>query len=175
MPIFKNIFHNTNLSYLQIVFAALLVVFVYGKLLSVEVALFITVGLSCMSFFSTFIVAVINDIGSRKDDKKIFYMEKGNREPIKIAEEEIDNMSFPQNDRMLKKVLKQSVKFRNNAYFTIYNLRDSYAKLVNSKKNDLEQIEKINQTYIQYFKNIKNLVVVKEMKNGVLILKIKDK
>ena len=69
-------------------------------------------------------------------------------------------------------LLLQSYKQnRNNSFFTIYNLWDSYHKRINNAKTSIEKIEKINMEYIEYFKKIDKLVVIKENKDGTLILK----
>ena len=60
---------------------------------------------------------------------------------------------------------------RYNDYFTIYNLKDSYRTRIKKAKKDIEKIEAINKEYIEYFKDIKNLVVVKENKDGTLVFK----
>ncbi|MBQ9715880.1 MAG: hypothetical protein IJV77_05685 [Clostridia bacterium] len=72
---------------------------------------------------------------------------------------------------LVNKVIECGIKQRNNPYFTIYNLKDSYHKRISKAKNDTAKIESINKDYINYFKNINNLVVVKENKDGTLVFK----
>ena len=75
------------------------------------------------------------------------------------------------NNKFMANVIKEYVKTRNNSYFTIYNLRDSYYKRIKKAKQDAAKIEKINKEYIEHFKNIEKLVVLKENKDGTLIFK----
>ncbi len=124
-------------------------------------------------FLIEFAICVINDIGHNLDEKKRFYMEAGEREasaypantPVDIIEGSLNSLS--------KRVMKVYANDRFNEYFTIYNLYDSYYSAIASKKGDKTKIEQVNVEYINYFRNIEKLVVVKECKNGVLKLKIK--
>ena len=63
---------------------------------------------------------------------------------------------------------------RNNAYFTIYNLWDSYDVRLKQAKDDAQKKNRVQLDYIQYFRNIDRLVVIKENKDGSLQLKIKE-
>ena len=96
-------------------------------------------------------------------------MESGERE-INIIDYE--NLSINnKHDKLIKKVLCLGVQTRNNPYFTIYNLRDSYHQRIKNARKDIEKIEKINLEYIEYFKNIDKLIVIKENKDGTLVFK----
>ena len=72
----------------------------------------------------------------------------------------------------MSKVIQLSMNSRNNAYFTIYNLWDSYRVRLKEAGKDIEKRNKVNLDYIEYFRNIDYLVVIKENKSGSLQLKI---
>lgn len=42
---------------------------------------------------------------------------------------------------------------------------------IKKAKNDITKIEKINKEYVDYFKNVEKLVVVKENKDGTLVFR----
>ena len=42
---------------------------------------------------------------------------------------------------------------------------------IKKAKNDITKIENINKEYINYFKNIEKLVVLKENKDGTLVFR----
>ena len=75
------------------------------------------------------------------------------------------------NNKLMSKVISLGIQQRNNTYFTIYNLRDSYYTKIEKAKNDITKIENINKEYINYFKNIEKLVVLKENKDGTLVFR----
>ena len=120
-------------------------------------------------FISSFVIVIINDIGSHKDDKKRFYLETGERKVYEIQDipSFVDNL----NNKLMSKVISLGIQQRNNTYFTIYNLRDSYYTKIEKAKNDITKIENINKEYINYFKNIEKLVVLKENKDGTLVFR----
>ena len=72
----------------------------------------------------------------------------------------------------MSKVIKLSLDNRNNPYFTVHNLWDSYHRRLKEAKNDPQKQNQVHLDYIEYFKNMEHLVVVKENKNGSLQLKI---
>lgn len=134
--------------------------------------IFNTIIVSCVGLFliSQIIVVAINDIGSHTDEKKRFYLESGER----LINDNISNIDLEikgKNDKRIKRVVESYKQNRNNSFFTIYNLWDSYHKRINNAKTSIEKIEKINMEYIEYFKKIDKLVVIKENKDGTLILK----
>lgn len=157
-------------SFIQILVIGFLVMFVSIDLLAANVFAICVFCLIALYILGELAVIIVNDIGSHLDDKKKFYMKEGGSQTEKIAEDIHD-----QQDSKKDKLIKKRRDLVNNEYFTIWNLWDSYRKLVHKYSSDVEQIEKINIMYIEYFRNIKNLVVVKEEKNGVLILKITAK
>lgn len=119
-------------------------------------------------FLSTFIIVLINDIGSHRDKKKKFYLEYGEREIAPIAPQSL----LPCDDKLVSKVIQLTLDNRNHTYFTIYNLWDSYHVRLKEAGKDTQKRNKVNLDYIGYFKNIKNLKVIKENKSGSLQLKI---
>lgn len=161
-------------SFIQILVIGLLVTFVYIGLLTADMLTTCMFCLIALYILGELTVVIVNDIGSRSDNKKTFYMEEGDRQIEKIAED-IDNQQNSKKDKLIEKAMKRRSALVNNEYFTIWNLWDSYRKLIHKYSGDAEQNEKINIMYIEYFRNIENLVVVKEERNGVLILKIKSK
>ena len=120
-------------------------------------------------FFCQFAIAIVNDIGSRKDEKKKFYLESGERN---IAPPD-DTSKIPSKDPLLLKVVKLGMEWRNQPYFTVHNLWDSYHARMKQARDDPEKQNPGNLDYIEYFKNMEHLVVMKENKNGSLQLKIK--
>lgn len=102
--------------------------------------------------------------------KKRFYLATGEREITEFSED----LFLSKHNKRIDKAIQRSFVTRNNTYFTIYNLYDSYNRRITKAKNDPIKIEKINKEYIEYFKNIEKLVVEKENKDGSLVLKIKE-
>lgn len=132
---------------------------------------FVIVGSACMALFiSSILVIIVNDIGSYKDDKKRFNLEMGERE-LQNGLEKIEMPGKHKENKLIKNAMSTIVKTRNNPYFTIYNLRDSYYRRIKKANGDEAKIEKINREYIDYFKNIDNLIVIKENKDGTLVFK----
>ena len=77
-----------------------------------------------------------------------------------------------EDNEKLWKVINLFEESRNHPYFTIHNLRDSYHTRLKEAKNDFQKQKQVHLDYIEYFKNMEHLVVVKENKNGSLQLKI---
>ena len=120
-------------------------------------------------FIGHFVVVIVNDVGSRKDKKKRFYLETGKRE---VAD--VENLFLPVLDntsKLVNQIALEGLRKRNNTYYTIENLRDSYHTRIQNARNDTKKIDKINREYIEYFKNIETLIVVKENKDGTLVFK----
>lgn len=158
-------------SFLQFFFSggvALLVLF--GILLPEALVIVCLVLMGCV-FVSSCAVVILNDIGSHFDEKKKFYLEKGERTLIEDAQAVTEKLPGGRQGKLIKKVMQYKLKMTNNAYFTIYNLRDSYFAEVRNAKGDMEKTEEINKKYIERFKNIENLVVVREKAGGVLLFK----
>ena len=141
--------------------ANILTSFIFNAIINSSVGLF---------FISQLIVVIINDIGSHNDQKKQFYLESGER----ANNGNIDNIDLEINskdEKLIKRVMELNMQTRNNAFFTIYNLWDSYHQRIKTAKTNVEKIEKINMEYIQYFRKIDELIVIKENKDGTLVFK----
>ena len=123
---------------------------------------------SGLILLSQLVIVLINDIGSHRDEKKKFYLENGERKTISPIPESL----LPKDNKLMSKVIQLSMNSRNNAYFTIYNLRDSYHVRLKEAGKDIEKRNKVNLDYIEYFRNIDHLVVIKENKSGSLQLKV---
>lgn len=128
--------------------------------------------ISCVGLFfiSQLIVVIINDIGSHFDQKKRFYLESGER----VYNVDIDNVDLEINSKdkkLIKRVMELNIQTRNNSFFTVYNLWDSYYQRIKNAKTNVEKIEKINREYIEYFSKIDKLIVIKENKDGTLVFK----
>ena len=117
--------------------------------------------------FAILFITILNDVGSHRDEKKRFYPESGERQVAPLTKED-----FPKQDRLAYKVLLEYTRLRNNSYYTVYNLRDSYHAKIEGAKGNPDKIEAVNLEYIEYFRNVPNLVVVKENAKGILELKI---
>lgn len=126
------------------------------------------ISLTGLILLSQLVICLINDIGSHRDEKKRFYLENGERE---VIANQMDFSSVSEN-KFMSKVIQRSIETRNQPYFTIYNLWDSYRVRLKEAGNDLQKRNKVNLDYIEYFKNIQHLVVIKENKDGSLQLKI---
>ena len=128
--------------------------------------------ISCVGllFISQLVVVIVNDIGSYNDENKRFYLESGER----AHHGDIDNVDFEINSKekkLIKRVMELHIQIRNNSFFTVYNLWDSYYQRIKNAKTNVEKIEKINMEYIEYFSKIDKLIVVKENKDGTLVFK----
>ena len=127
---------------------------------------------SCIGLFfiSQLVVLIVNEIGSYNDKKKRFYLESGER----AHHGDIDNIDFEINSKekkLMKRVMKLYIQSRNNPFFTVYNLWDSYYQRIKNAKTNVEKIEKINIEYIEHFSKIDKLIVIKENKDGTLVFK----
>lgn len=128
--------------------------------------------ISCVGllFISQLVVVIVNDIGSHNDEKKRFYLESGERE----HNGDIDNLDIGINGKhkkLINRLMKMHIQSRNNSYFTIYNLWDSYYQRIKNARKNVEKIEKINREYIEYFSKVDKLIVTKENKDGTLVFK----
>lgn len=157
-------------SYLAILVTGILAILCLIDVINEQFLLILAGSVSGLGLISMLAIAVINDIGARKDQKKKFYLESGERENV-----------FQMPKEMLSGVGKHAAAIiqiyannRNNAYFTIYNLWDSYDVRLKQAKNDAQKKNRVQLDYIQYFRNIDRLVVIKENKDGSLQLKIKE-
>ena len=119
-------------------------------------------------FFSNFAIAIINDVGSRRDEKKKFYLQEGERQSVSFPQD----VTIPNTEKPMADVIRIWATNRNNSYFTIHNLWDSYRTRLKEARNDPQKQNQVHIEYIEYFKNMENLVVIKENKNGSLQLKI---
>lgn len=156
-------------SFLYCLIVGIVVIFVCAHFVTVTILNILLIVAVVVLFISQLIVTIINDIGSHKDDKKRFYLATGERMVGKLENVPTDNVN--KNDKLMSKVISFCVQRRNNSYFTIYNLRDSYYIRIKKAKNDITKIEKINKEYVDYFKNVEKLVVVKENKDGTLVFR----
>lgn len=155
-------------SYISIIVFATLGVLCYVDLINTTVMNVCVVSSTGFILFSQLVIVLINDIGSHRDEKKKFYLENGERETISPMPESW----LPKDNQLMSKVIQLSMNSRNNPYFTIYNLWDSYHVRLKEAGKDAEKRNKVNLDYIEYFKNMKYLIVIKENKSGSLQLKI---
>lgn len=156
-------------SYISIpVFGAFGVLFSVG-LIDSNVIFFIACVTVIFSLLSQLIIVIINDIGSYRDKKKRFYLETGEREGIL----NIPEFPLSSENKLVSKVMQLAISSRNNPYFTKYNLWDSYHTRIKEAGKDPCKRNRVNLDYIEYFKNMDHLVVIKENKSGSLQLKIK--
>lgn len=158
-------------SFFQFIFSGGMALLVLFGVLSPDAFFIICIVLMCCGFLSGVAVVILNDIGSHFDEKKKFYLEKGERTLIENGQAAIDELPEGKGGKLIKKVMRCRLEKTNNAYFTIYNLRDSYFAEVNHAKGNAEKTEKINKKYIERFKNIEKQVVVREKAGGVLVFK----
>ena len=160
-------------SFLQFfVYGALALLLVFDKI-SVGAFRLICSGMPVALFLADFAIALLNDIGSHLDGKKKFYLEKGEREVLKNAEEIPQELATGKQGKLLAKMMQDRLEKTNNGYFTIYNLRASYLAESERAKRSAKKTEEVNRKYIECFKNIQELVVVREQENGVLVFKDK--
>lgn len=155
-------------SFLCIPVYALLGILRYADWIGSEALLVSGILPMVLEYLSMFVIILINDIGSRKDEKKKFYLEEGKRATVSHAR----MPPIASGNKMVDKVIQYSIGKRNNAYFTVYNLWDSYYARLKEARNDPQKQNQVNLDYIEYFKNIEHLVVLKENKNGSLQLRI---
>lgn len=155
-------------SFLCVFLFLLLGVSRYAGWISSEALRVIGCSVMAMVYFSAFVIAMVNDIGSRRDEKKKFYLETGERQTMLFPKES----HIPNADKLTTDVIRLWTSNRNQPYFTIHNLRDSYRTRLKEARNDPQKQSQVNLDYIEYFKNIEHLVVVKENKNGSLQLRI---
>lgn len=160
-------------SYLfPILLAGLAILCFLGKITSFAFSL-VVISAMCLCLLGTLIVVIINDIGSHRDEKKKFYLESGERDttPVMIPESWIPEDNTPA-ARMAVAQMQMLIEERCNPYFTQRNLWTSYhIRLEEAGKNE-EKRNRVNLDYIEYFKNIEHLVVVRENKSGSLQLRI---
>lgn len=155
-------------TYLCVIVLALLGVLRYLELLSSQSLYLIASFIVVLVFCSDFAIIILNEIGSRRDEKKKFFLESGEREQYASLPEHLE----AEDNEKLWKVINLFEESRNHPYFTIHNLRDSYHTRLKEAKNDFQKQKQVHLDYIEYFKNMEHLVVVKENKNGSLQLKI---
>lgn len=132
--------------------------------------------LAAITVIASLIIIAINDIGSHKDKKKKFYNETGERCSQQTADLLKNTMrtALKTGNKLVDQVMQQDFENKFNPYYTIYNLWESYWTRISKAGKDEQKIEEINLQYIEYFKNIEKLVVIKENKNGSLQLKISE-
>ena len=132
--------------------------------------------LVAITFIPSLIIVAINDIGSHKDEKKKFYNETGERCSQQTADLLKNTMktALKTGNKLVDSVMQQEFENKFNPYYTIYNLWDSYWTRISKAGKDNQKIEEINLQYIEYFKNIEKLVVIKKNKDGSLQLKISE-
>jgi len=155
-------------SYLYVlVFAAVGLLFYLGVV--PREAIFVTVGVAVfLQFFSAFAIVLVNDIGSRRDEKKKFYLASGEREILPpLPDSFLEGQS-----KLAVQVMQMAIDCRNQPYFTVHNLWDSYHARLHEAGTDLQKRDRVNLAYIAYFQNIPYLTVIKENKNGSLQLRI---
>ncbi len=155
-------------SYISIIVLAALGALCYVDLIDTKVMNVIVISSTVFIFLLQFVIIMINDIGSHRDEKKKFYLENGERETIPPIPESL----LPKDNKLMSEVIQLSMNSRNNPYFTIYNLWDSYHVRLKEAGKDTEKRNQVNLDYIEYFRNINHLVVKKENKSGSLQLHI---
>ena len=155
-------------SYISIIVFAMLGALCYVDLINTTVMNVSVISSTVLILLSQLVIVMINDIGSHRDEKKRFYLENGERETIPPIPESL----LPKDNKLMSKVIQLSINSRNNTYFTIYNLWDSYHVRLKEAGKDIEKRNKVNLDYIEYFRNIDYLMVIKENKSGSLQLKI---
>ena len=155
-------------SFLSVFLFGLLGMFRYADLINTKVLYSIVIPLVILIYLSHLLITIINDIGAGKDKKKKFYLETGERKTIPLAQ----LPTIVSNNDLMSKVIKLSMDNRNNTYFTMHNLWDSYYTRLKEARNDPHKQNQVHLDCIEYFKNMEHLVVVKENKNGSLQLKI---
>lgn len=155
-------------SFLCVFLFLLLGVSRYVGWISSEALDIIACSVATLVYFSAFAIAMVNEIGSRRDEKKKFYLETGERQTVPFPQEP----AIPNADKLMTDVIRIWASNRNQPYFTIHNLWDSYRTWLKEAGNDPQKQSQVNLDYIEYFKNIEHLVVVKENKNGSLQLRI---
>ena len=155
-------------SFISIIIFAILAIICCVDLFNIKVMNISVVSSTGLILLSQLVIVLINDIGSHRDEKKKFYLENGERETTPPIPESL----LPKDNKLMSKVIQLYMNSRNNAYFTIHNLWDSYHVRLKEAGKDTEKRSKVNLDYIEYFKNINHLVVIKENKNGSLQLKI---
>ena len=146
----------------------LLGLFRYADWISSTTLHIIACSMLALFFFSAFAIAIINDVGSRRDEKKKFYLQEGERQSVSFPQD----VTIPNTEKPMADVIRIWATNRNNSYFTIHNLWDSYRTRLKEARNDPQKQNQVHIEYIEYFKNMENLVVIKENKNGSLQLKI---
>ena len=156
-------------SYVSIPLFAVLGIFRYFDLISTRGIFAIVFASTALILLSQLLIVTVNDVGSYRDKKKKFYLENGER----AVAPPLPDM-LPDGNTLTSKVMKLYFDNRNNPYYTLHNLKDSYHVRLKEAKGDPQKIDKVNLDYIEYFKNIERLVVIKENKNGSLQLKIKE-
>ena len=159
------------LSFLQLFVQGIMALFLGLDMIPSAAFLAVCLGMMGAAVLVGLAIVILNDIGSHLDEKKKFYLEKGERTLIENGQAAIDELPEGKGGKLIKKVMRCRLEKTNNAYFTIYNLRDSYFAEVNHAKGNAEKTEKINKKYIERFKNIEKLVVVREKAGGVLVFK----
>ena len=157
-------------SYVLVFVFAVIGVLRYFNLITFNMLVAICGSIGFVCLLSTLVIVLVNDIGSHRDEKKRFYLETGERETIQPHTE----LFLVNQSKIIADVIQHSIETRNQTYFTKYNLWDSYRVRLKQAKNDIEKRNQVNLDYIEYFKNITILVVIKENKNGSLQLKIKE-
>ena len=132
--------------------------------------------LAAITIIYSLIIIMINDIGSHKDRKKKFYNETGERYSQQTAELLNNTLydTLKTGNKLVDRVMQQQFKDLSSPYYTIHSLRQSYWNMIYKAGNDAQKIEEINLQYIEYFKNIEKLVVIKKNKDGSLQLKISE-
>ncbi len=109
-------------SYISIIVFATLGVLCYVDLINIKAMNISVVSSTGLILLSQLVIVLINDIGSHRDEKKKFYLENGERENIP----NITESSLPTENKLMYKVIQLAINSRNQPYFTIYNLWDSY-------------------------------------------------
>lgn len=156
-------------SFLLPLIFGIMAILVSVGVLSCEVLLVILFSCVVIILINDFVIVLINDIGSHKDEKKQFYLETGTREVLDYTN--LPTVDMGKKSKFINKVIAQGIKQENNSYYTIHNLYSSYYARIKKAKNDVEKTEIINKEYINHFRNIENLVVLKENKDGSLVFK----
>lgn len=159
------------LSFLQLFVQGIMALFLGLDMIPSAAFLAVCLGMMGAAVLVGLAIVILNDIGSHLDEKKKFYLERGEREILKNAEELPRALAAGRQGKLLAKIMQVRREKTNNGYFTIYNLRDSYIAELEHAKKSAKKTEEVNRRYIEYFKNIEDFVVVREKENGVLVFK----
>lgn len=119
-------------------------------------------------FFSTFAIAVVNEVGARRDEKKRFYLLAGEREVHPVSDGDAARIAEVTGNPLAEGILKRYSETHENSYFTLHNLRESYRVHLARAGRDTQRAEAVHARYAEYFRRIEELAVTLENRDGSL-------